>query len=63
MIKSSAGEGRNWKPSKTDDEYNAAIIRDSLDDFEVVARKIGQPVNELRADIATRTTKEGSPWA
>ena len=62
MIKSSAGEGRNWKPSKTDEEYNAEIIRDSLDAFEAVAEETGKPVNELRTVIAMRATKEGSPW-
>ncbi|MEW1685068.1 hypothetical protein [Streptomyces sp. NPDC093594] len=62
MFKSSAHEGRNWKPSKTDEQYNAEMIRDSCDAFEAVARETGQPVNELRAVIALRPTKEGSPW-
>ena len=62
MIESSAGLGRDWKPSKTDDEYNAEIIRDSVDDFLVVARETGQDVQEMRAALAVRATKEGSPW-
>lgn len=62
MIKSSAHEGRNWKPSKTDEEYGAEMVRDSVDDFAVVAQTTGQPVNELRAVVATYKTKEGSPW-
>ncbi|MFJ6852179.1 hypothetical protein ACIQM3_16875 [Streptomyces sp. NPDC091271] len=62
MFKSSVHEGRNWKPSKTDEQYNAEMVRDSLDAFEAVARETGQPINELRTVIAMRPTKEGSPW-
>ncbi|MFJ5222789.1 hypothetical protein [Streptomyces sp. NPDC088400] len=62
MIKSSAHEGRDWKPSKTDEQYNAEMVRDSLDAFEAVARETGQPISELRTVIAMRPTKEGSPW-
>ncbi|MFJ9030025.1 hypothetical protein ACIRQP_16170 [Streptomyces sp. NPDC102274] len=62
MIKSSAHEGRSWMPSKTDEQYNAEMVRDSLDAFEAVARETGQPIDELRTVIAMRPTKEGSPW-
>ncbi|MFD3849222.1 hypothetical protein ACFWVB_25430 [Streptomyces microflavus] len=62
MIKSSVHEGRNWKPSKADEEYNAELLRDSLDAFEALAEETGQPVNELRTAVAMRATKEGSPW-
>ncbi|MFI6349112.1 hypothetical protein [Streptomyces sp. NPDC050560] len=58
-IVSSAGMGREWRASKTDEEYGAEIIRDSENDFEAVARETGQPVNELRATIAVRATTDG----
>ncbi|MBZ6252182.1 hypothetical protein KVH27_27935 [Streptomyces olivaceus] len=61
-IVSSAGEGRNWKPSKTDEEYNADMIRESIDDFAAVAEETGRTVTELTIAISMRATKEGSPW-
>ncbi|MFJ1749699.1 hypothetical protein ACIOJD_26130 [Streptomyces sp. NPDC088116] len=42
MIKSSAHEGRDWKPSKTDEQYNAEMVRDSL---EPSKRWRGRPVS------------------
>ncbi|MFC8517499.1 hypothetical protein [Streptomyces sp. NPDC057257] len=63
MIKSSVHEGRDWKPSKSDDEYNAEMLADYFDAFEAVAEKTGHTTGELRAAIAVRKTEEGSPWS
>ncbi|WP_334665849.1 hypothetical protein [Streptomyces cyaneofuscatus] len=61
MIKSSVHEGRNWKPSKTDEEYNAEALRDHLDAFRAVASATGQTVSHLTIVIAMRPTSEGMP--
>jgi hypothetical protein len=61
MTVSSAGMGRNWKPSKTDDEYNAEMIRESYDDFVTVAEATGKSVTDLKVAVATRKTTEGFP--
>ncbi|MET7639344.1 hypothetical protein [Streptomyces sp. NPDC005438] len=58
-IVSSAGMGRDWTPSFTDEEYDAKMIRESIEDFAAVAEETGQPVNELRAAISVRVTSEG----
>jgi hypothetical protein len=61
MIKSSALQGRNWKPSKTDEQYQAEALRDHLDAFAVVAEKTGRTITELTLAISTRKTPEGMP--
>ncbi|MEV6511467.1 hypothetical protein AB0M61_35830 [Streptomyces sp. NPDC051642] len=62
MIKSSAREGRAWKPSITDEEYQAKLIRESFGDLRAVAEATGQSMTALTVAIATRKTEEGSPW-
>ncbi|MFJ7242833.1 hypothetical protein ACIQWB_37735 [Streptomyces olivaceus] len=61
-IVSSAGEGRNWKPSLTKDQYAAKMIRESIADFAAVAEETGRTVTELTIAISMRETMEGSPW-
>ncbi|MDQ1039440.1 hypothetical protein QFZ75_005856 [Streptomyces sp. V3I8] len=62
MIKSSAHEGRHWKPSRTDDEMDRDALRASLDAFRTVASATGTTVTHLTVVIALRPTEEGSPW-
>jgi hypothetical protein len=59
MIKSSAGAGREWRPAKSDAEFDAEILRDTAEAFDAVAEATGVTVPELRAAIATRRTTEG----
>ncbi|MEU6028036.1 hypothetical protein ABZ825_13575 [Streptomyces tauricus] len=61
MIKSSAHEGRSWKPSKTDDELERDALRANLDAFRAVASATGQTVTHLTVVIAVRPTTEGMP--
>ncbi|MET9559967.1 MULTISPECIES: hypothetical protein [Streptomyces] len=61
MIKSSAHEGRHWKPSKTDDELERDALRANLDAFRAVASATGQTVTHLTVVIAVRPTTEGMP--
>ncbi|UPZ28147.1 hypothetical protein MUK60_10155 [Streptomyces sp. LRE541] len=61
MFKSSAHEGRNWKPSKTDEQYNAELLRDTLDAFRAVAEETGQTTTHLTMVVAMRPTTEGMP--
>lgn len=59
MIKTSAHEGREWAPAKTDEEYMADIVRDSLEAYDAVSEATGVPVHDLIVAITTRTTTEG----